>query len=253
MNRRAARLAVAGSLLGLALSLLGCGDKVDDGTAPTQKGELAPLRFADDTPNLMLTWIDARGATHVEIAPADVPAEGRRLVRVLIADKDDGAKDPIYVANLEEKESGSFVAKSWSRSAWESEIAKKREGYLAEVAPPKPPPPPAAPPGSSEPATPPPPSSVAVPSGMTVIIYGAAWCKPCHQAADWLKEHGVPAIMKDIDQSPDAEAEMVAKLQKAGMRRGSIPVIDVGGKILVGYSERQLQQALASAKSGTML
>ena len=253
MHLPVVRPLVAAILLVLATSLPACGDKVDDGTTPTQKGELAPLRFADDTPNLMLTWIDARGATHVEITPADVPPEGRRLVRVLLADKDEGAKDPIYVANLEEKESGGYVAKSFARNAWESEIAKKREGHLAEVAPPKPPPPPAAPPGSSDPGSPPPPSSVAVPSGLTVIIYGAAWCKPCHQAADWLKEHGVPAIMKDVDQSPEAEAEMVAKLQKAGMRRGSIPVIDVGGKLLVGYSERQLQQALASAKSGTML
>ncbi len=253
MKLRAVCLLTAGLLASMVVLASGCGDKVDDGTAPGAKAELAPLRFADDTPNLMLTWIDARGRTHVEISPADVPPEGRKLVRVLIADKDDGAKDPIYVANLDEKESGGFVAKSWARSAWESEIAHKREGYLAEAAPPKPPPVAPSPLASGEPTAPGPAPSVVVPSGLTVIIYGAAWCKPCHQAADWLKEHGVLAVVKDIDESPEAEAEMVAKLKKAGLRRGSIPVIDVGGKLLVGYSERQLQQALASAKSGTAL
>ena len=251
------RLVAASLLVATSLLASACSDKPDDGTAPTNKGELAPLPFTEDTPNLMLTWVDARGATHVEVSPADVPAEGRRLVRVLLADKDEGTKDPIYVADLEQKESGGFVAKSFARSAWEKEIAKKRELYIAEASPPKPPPP--APresgsPPSSPPSDVPAPSPAdAVPSGVTVIIYGAAWCKPCHQAADFLKARGVAAVMKDIDQSPDAEAEMVAKLSKAGMRRGSIPVIDVGGKILVGYSERQLVQALASVKSGTML
>ena len=92
-----------------------------------------------------------------------------------------------------------------------------------------------------------------LPDGVVVVIYGAAWCKPCHEAADWLKARGVPAVVKDVEQSPDAQAEMQRKLEKAGRRGGSIPVIDVAGQILVGFSAPALEKAIAGASGGTML
>ena len=47
----------------------------------------------------------------------------------------------------------------------------------------------------------------------------------------YLKQRKVPAIEKDIEQDPTAAAEMQAKLARAGAHGGSIPVIDVKGKI----------------------
>jgi len=38
---------------------------------------------------------------------------------------------------------------------------------------------------------------------------------------------------------------MRAKVTKAGVRGGSIPIIDVRGKILVGFDPRAVDQALA--------
>ncbi|OJY31644.1 MAG: hypothetical protein BGO98_16390 [Myxococcales bacterium 68-20] len=80
-----------------------------------------------------------------------------------------------------------------------------------------------------------------------MIIYGASWCGPCHQAAAYLKQRGVPFIEKDIEQDGGAAREMQAKLATAGMRGGSIPVLDVRGKVLVGFDERAVDRALGQA------
>ena len=48
-------------------------------------------------------------------------------------------------------------------------------------------------------------------------------------------------------------SEMQQKLAKAGRRGGSIPVIDVRGQILVGFSAAEIDRALSRAPSGTLL
>src|SRR6185437_7417159 len=42
----------------------------------------------------------------------------------------------------------------------------------------------------------------------SVIIYGASWCGPCHQAADYLKSHNVKYVLKDIEADSGAQEEM---------------------------------------------
>jgi glutaredoxin len=222
-----------------------CGKKSDDGTAPVAAGALPALTIKDDTPELMLTWIDEKGDTHVVIHPADVPAAGRALVRVVVADREAGTRDLFYVADLTKKrDDGSYETRTMRRREWEDEIEKRREAYLAKVAPP-----PTQPTATGDAKTPPPQQQGSV----TVIIYGASWCGPCHEAADYLKRKGVPYVMKDIEETPGAAAEMREKLKSAGRSGGSIPVIDVRGQILVGYSPQALDRALAKAAAGTAL
>ncbi len=83
-----------------------------------------------------------------------------------------------------------------------------------------------------------------------MIIYGASWCHPCHEAQAYLKSKGVAVVMKDIEEDPGAAAEMRQKLERSGQRGGSIPVIDVKGQILVGYSSGALDRTLARAQAG---
>jgi glutaredoxin len=241
----------AGVLLASALASAGCSHrKTDDGTAPTTDQALPPLKVEDSTPDLMLTWIDDKGDTHVELRPADVPAAGRALVRVVVSDREDGTHDLFYVADLTKKgDDGSYAAQTMRRRAWESEIEKRREAYLAKTAPPPASTGNAGAPGDvGRPATPGQDHGAA-----TVIIYGASWCGPCHQAADYLKSRGVPYVMKDVEETPGAAAEMREKLARSGHRGGSIPVIDVRGQILIGFSASSIEQALAKASGGTML
>lgn len=254
-----ARLAaIAASLAAVLLiggSQPGCERRQDDGTAPRSSEEQLPaLTISDDTPNLMLTWIDEKGETHVELRPPDVPAEGRALVRVVVTDREDGTGELFYVVDLTKKrDDGTFVAQTTPRRAWESMIAKRREEYIAKTAPPPPPAPsgaPTLPPGQA--GKPPAPTDQPPPpvGALTAIIYGADWCKPCHEAADYLKSRGVSVVEKNVEKSEAAQAEMQEKLAKIGRRGGSIPVIDVRGQILVGFSKSSLDRAIASAKGG---
>ena len=217
----------------------------DDGTTPVIDHPLPALTVKDDSPDLMLTWIDDKGEAHVELHPADVPAAGRAEVRVIVSDRDDGTRDLFYVADLTKKQDdGSYATRTVRRRDWESEIEKRRDAYLARTAPP-PRPASSAGPGAG--------NSGQESGASTVIIYGASWCGPCHEAADFLKARGVAYVLKDIEQTPGAAAEMREKLARAGQHGGSIPVIDVRGQILIGYSESALSRALSRAPAGTVL
>lgn len=255
---------ILASLLALALALgSGCSKSSDAGQG--EQRELPPLGFSDATPDLMLTWIDERGDTHVETSTKSVPKAHARFVRVVIADRDE--RDPIYVADVSEPDpAGSYVAHGVPRSRWEEEIARRRKegGALAEQIPPPPPrrappreprsdpaPLPAPPPNHDrEPAAPPLDPSMA---NVKVVVYGASWCGSCHKALDHLKRKGVKADFRDIEKDGTAQVEMKTKLDRASGRHGAIPVIDVAGQILVGYSPRDLDRALEKARGGTML
>ncbi|MEJ7730781.1 MAG: glutaredoxin family protein [Polyangiaceae bacterium] len=243
--RRARRALLGGAVSLSALAFLGCGKKQDDGTAPTGDS-LPPLSFRDDTPNLLLTWIDDKGETHTELHPPDVPAGGRRLVRVVVSDREDGTRDLFYVSDLDVKlPGGEFSARAMRRSEWEGTIEERRHAFAAKHAPPPPPT------GSAGPAEPKRPRNPAI--GVTVIIYGADWCHPCHQAAAYLEGLGVPHVVKNIEEDEAAAREMNDKLERIGRRGGSIPIIDVAGQILVGYSRSEIDRALKRASAGTML
>lgn len=74
-----------------------------------------------------------------------------------------------------------------------------------------------------------------------VIIYTTSWCGACKKAKRHLDQVGVSYVEKDIEQDPEAEAEF---LRKSGGDRG-VPLIDVGGEIMQGFSPQRLNEALA--------
>src|SRR3954464_13483589 len=103
----------------------------DDTGASPQASELPPLDIKDDTPNLLLTWIDDKGDFHVVQKPSDVPKEGRDKVRVVVTTREDGTGKLVYVANLNEvTPAGSYRVKTMSRGAWDELGASKRQARL---------------------------------------------------------------------------------------------------------------------------
>jgi glutaredoxin len=86
---------------------------------------------------------------------------------------------------------------------------------------------------------------------VTAIVYGADWCKPCHEAERYLRSLGVAVTKKDIEESRAAQAEMREKLARVNRAGAGIPVIDVMGKIFVGYSPGPLKQAVDAARHAT--
>jgi glutaredoxin len=74
-----------------------------------------------------------------------------------------------------------------------------------------------------------------------VLLYYADWCGYCRKTRSELDRRGVTFELRNIDK-PAILAEM---FEKTG-RRG-IPVVDVGGKILIGYDPQGLDRLLAPA------
>lgn len=242
-------------LLG-ALALGACKNKpsADDGepvSAAPQSNALPPLEVRDDTPNLLLTWVDEKGDFHVVQKPADVPKEGRSRVRVVVTNKEEGTGKLVYVADLTKPNGqGLYPVRTMARSAWDEIGASRRKARLEALAPSALPPASSAPPGAGEPGAP----GHGATGRVVVVIYGASWCKPCHDAAAYLRQRGVTVVEKDIEQNQMAASEMRGKLQKAGMPpSSSIPIIDVMGQILVGFSPNALDRALQSAQEAKPL
>ncbi|MDF3071265.1 MAG: uncharacterized protein K0R38_6866, partial [Polyangiaceae bacterium] len=209
-----------------------------------------PLEVKADTPNLLITWVDDKGDFHVTQKPAEVPTEGRGAVRVVVTTREEGTGALVYVANLDETTAtGAYRLKTMPRAQWEELGASKRKARMEALAPS------ALPSSAPAPANgdPKSPSGAAAgkppATGVVAIIYGADWCKPCHDAERYLKQRGATVIKKDIDQNEVAADEMRRKLEKAGRGGASIPVIDIMGQIQVGFSPAALEQALASARS----
>lgn len=202
-------------------------------TASSSTASLPKLVLRDDTPDLMLTWVDPTGDFQVTEAIAQVPADARERVRVVVTTKTEGTQDPIYVADLRQKSpDGSYPVTVLARSAWEEIGAARRKARIEALAPVA---------SQLAPQT----SPTTQQESLVAVIYGAKWCGACREAERYLKRRGISVLEKDVDQSPQVQAELRAKLTKAQLPpTSSIPVIDIGGKLLVGFSQAAVDAAL---------
>ena len=247
-----------GLLLAVCVTLSGCRKQAapapsDDTGAVPKPAELPPLEIKDDTQNLLLTWIDDKGDFHVVQKPTEVPKEGREQVRVVVTTREEGTGKLVYVANLNEvTPSGAYRVKTMTRAAWDELGASKRQARLEALAPSAQPSPADSAPANAAPGASGAPQK-ALASGITAIIYGASWCKPCHDTARYLKQRGVTVIDKDIEENEVAAAEMRQKLARAGRSGSSIPVIDLMGQIMVGFNPMAIDQAIEAARTAKPL
>lgn len=72
-----------------------------------------------------------------------------------------------------------------------------------------------------------------------VILYSTSWCTSCARAREFLQSKGVSLVEYDIEKDAEKHREM---LSKSGIRR--IPVIDIEGIIVRGYSEAAIRNAI---------
>jgi len=72
-----------------------------------------------------------------------------------------------------------------------------------------------------------------------VIVYSTTVCPWCHKAKEFLKEHKV--AFKDINVGEDRQKaqEMIEKSGQMG-----VPVLDIDGKIIVGFDRERIKKAL---------
>lgn len=213
--------------------------------AATAENQPAPASFElrDDTQNLLLTWIDEQGDFHVVQTIPEVPEPARSQVRVVVTTLELGTGKTVLVADLRTKDArGAYPVVTMDRAQWNELGAAKRKVRMEAMAPKAP--------ASDAVASSTAPSDM-TPGKVKAVIYGASWCKPCHDAEALLKKLGVDVIKKDIEESRAAQAEMQQKLTKAGRGGASIPVIDVNGQLFVGYEPRALTAAVERARQGS--
>ncbi len=70
-----------------------------------------------------------------------------------------------------------------------------------------------------------------------IIIYSTPTCGYCQQAKQYLKSKNVAYTEVDVSVDRAKQEEMIKKSGQFG-----VPVIDVGGKIIVGYDKRKLDE-----------
>lgn len=248
MTRALARFGRA-LVVGLVVSLAVASCKKPAPQA-VEEPAVAPPVVKDSTEGLLFAWIDDKGEFHVVEKTTDVPIAGRDAVRVMDpVNYDTSHPDRVFVADLRVAGAdGSYPVRVATREELDA-MALARRGKsgptLASAATPPasanggPGGPPLAPQGSAQ--------NQAGTARPAVIIYGASWCGACHQAAAYLKQKGVPYVEKDIEADANAAREMQSKLARAGKRGGSIPVLDVRGKVMVGFNPQEVDLALGQA------
>ncbi len=75
-----------------------------------------------------------------------------------------------------------------------------------------------------------------------VTIYSTPTCHFCHAAKDYFAANGVPFTDINVATDLDRRKEMIEKSGQMG-----VPVIDVGGEIVIGFDQKRLAELLAIA------
>jgi glutaredoxin 3 len=74
---------------------------------------------------------------------------------------------------------------------------------------------------------------------MEVIVYSTNTCPFCTMVEDWLREKKVSFEEINVGENQEKAQEMINKSGQMG-----VPVIDVGGIIIIGFDKPKLEEAL---------
>jgi len=73
-----------------------------------------------------------------------------------------------------------------------------------------------------------------------IIIYTTTWCPYCQAAKEFLTKKGLAFEEKNVELDSTASDELIQKSGQMG-----VPVLDIDGQIIVGYSPEEIEKALA--------
>ena len=74
---------------------------------------------------------------------------------------------------------------------------------------------------------------------MSVVVYSTPSCGYCGMVKDFLRKKQVSFVEYDVSRDQRRADEMVRKSGQMG-----VPVVDVNGRILVGYRPAEIESAL---------
>ncbi len=77
-----------------------------------------------------------------------------------------------------------------------------------------------------------------------VVVYGSRDCQHTRAALAWLRARSIPTTFRDVAADPEALVEMQTRAQTLGVEARGIPVLEVRGRMLVGFEATHLGYAL---------
>ena len=216
---------------------------------PTARAELPPLDVSKDSA-LLFTHVEPSGNFATTDKADSVPGIARRLVRVIdpakgVAERRDTTS--VYVIDLRELlANGKAQARAMSREAFETgALAQLPPGASSALAGPH------GPPLPDEPREAGPDAGIAGqgPAGgpPVVILYGTPWCGACKAARQYLSSKHIPFTYKDVENDPSAARELQTKAARLGIPADRVPILDVRGRLLVGFDRARLEALLGDA------
>jgi glutaredoxin len=207
--------------------------------APAAEPALQQLEVLKDGRHLF-TYVEPSGAFATTDKPEIIPETARKLVRIIDPGKTKGAETTlVYVTDVNAlMTAGKAPARPMPREAFETAaIAQLPPGASSPRSAEGPHHPPAPPAGDagvprSAPGTP------------VVTVYGTSWCGACRQARAYFAERKIPFADKDIEQDPAAARELGEKAAKMGIPTDRVPVLDVRGRLLLGFDRARVEALL---------
>ncbi len=226
-------------LWAVALVLGGACRKPTPAAPPPEQTQLPPLEVTRDG-SWLYTYVDDKGLFETTDKPDAVPARARRMVRVVdpskgVLDRRDTTN--VYVVDVSELlRAGKVKARTLSRAAFETSA-------LAQL-----------PPGASSLLADRPPSfdggaeeAASAPGAPVVTVYGASWCGACKEARRYLAARKIPFVEKDIERDRGAAQELAEKAARFGVPTDRIPILEVRGRLLIGFDQARLEALLGKA------
>jgi glutaredoxin 3 len=220
-------------------------------------GQLPPLQV-DRAGKWLYTHADGAGRFVTVDDPQTIPPESRAVVRVTdparAGDRKDGVA--VYVVDVNQLlDKGKVPAQVLSREGFETGALAHLPPGASSAFPPLVPGGPSVPPspanGQAAPgqAAPGQPAAAPAPANgqAVVIVYGTSWCPACKSARQYLTERKIPFADKDIERDPSAARELREKAARLGVPADRIPILDVRGRLLIGFEKSRLEALLGEA------
>jgi glutaredoxin len=193
--------------------------------------------------NVLYTWATATGgfASSPDLAAIPDPAKGWVMVEDLAAPPADA--EHVVVADLRGiLPGGKLTGRLMERAAFEGGAADAMHAAAPAIVPGSPA---AAGAGAAAPGG----TGAVLTAGVgQVVMYSASWCGVCASARKFFAAKGVPFVEKDVEKDTGARDELLSKARASGMAyKGGVPVLDIGGRLLMGFDPRVVENALKAA------